>query len=90
METFKLVLFLLAIVTSLACTVLLFRGYLKTRLRILLWSALCFVCLTVNNVLLFIDLVVLPDRGRPAGGRATRTALVGMLFLLYGFIRESE
>jgi hypothetical protein len=89
MDTFKVVLFLLAIVTSLACTVLLFRGYLQTHLRILLWSALCFVCLTANNVLLFIDLVVLP---LAVDLRALRhgTALVGMLFLLYGFIRESE
>ena len=89
MDTFKVVLFLLAIVTSLACTVLLFRGYLQTQLRILLWSALCFVCLTANNLLLFLDLVVLPV---DADLRALRhgTALVGMLFLIYGFIRESE
>ena len=89
METFKLVLFLLAIVTSFACTVLLHRAYRKTRLRILLWSALCFVCLTVNNLLLFFDLVVLPA---DVDLRVFRhgTALVGMLFMIYGFIRESE
>jgi hypothetical protein len=89
MEAFKLVLFLLAIVTSLACTILLFRGYLQTSLRILMWSALCFVCLTVNNLLLFVDLVVLPQ---DVDLRVFRhgTALVGMLFLIYGFIHESE
>ena len=89
MEIFKLVLFLLAVVTSLACTLLLYRGYRQTQLRILFWSALCFVCLTVNNLLLFIDLVVLPAT---VDLRLVRhaTALVGMLFLLYGFIRESE
>lgn len=89
METFKIVLFVLAIATSLACTVLLFRGYLQTQLRILLWSALCFVCLTANNLLLFIDLVVLPA-GVDLRALRHATALVGMLFLLYGFIRESE
>jgi len=89
MEAFKLVLFLLAIVTSLACTVLLFRAYLRTGLRILMWSAFCFVCLTINNVLLFVDLVLLPA---DVDLRAFRhgTALVGMMFMLYGFIRESE
>ena len=89
METFKLVLFLLAIATSLACTVLLFRAYLDARLGILLWSALCFVCLTANNMLLFVDLVVLPEA---IDLRVIRhaTALVGMLFLLYGFIRETD
>ena len=89
MEAFKLVLFLLAIVTSLACTILLFRGYVQTSLRILMWSALCFVCLTVNNVLLFVDLVLLPTSVDLTAARHA-TALVGMLFLLYGFIRESE
>ena len=89
METFKLILFLLAIATSLACTVFLFRAYLDTRLKILLWSALCFVCLTANNVLLFIDVIVLPET---VDLRVIRhsTALVGMLFMLYGFIREAD
>lgn len=89
MQIFKIVLFLLAVATSLACTLLLFRSYLDSRLRILLWSALCFVCLTVNNVLLFVDIVLLPvDVDLRVARHAT--ALVGMLFLLYGFIRESE
>jgi hypothetical protein len=89
METFKLILFALAVLTSLACTLLLYRGYRNTRLRILLWSALCFVCLTANNLLLFVDLILLPD---VADLRVLRhaTALTGMAFLLYGFIRDSE
>ena len=89
MDTFKAVLFLIVLLTSLACTVLLFRAYLDSRLRILLWSALCFVALTVSNLLLFIDLVVLPET---IDLRIYRHAasLVGMLFLIYGFIRQSE
>jgi hypothetical protein len=89
METFKIVLFILAIAASLGCTVLLFRSYLDSRLRILLWSALCFVCLTANNVLLFIDVVMLPATVDLRIARHAM-ALVGMMFLLYGFIRESE
>jgi len=89
MEIFKAVLFALGVLTSLACTLLLFRGYLQTGLRILMWSALCFVCLSVSNMLLFVDLVILPTA---VDLRVFRhgTALVGMLFLIYGFIRESE
>ena len=89
METFKLVLFALAVLTSLACTLLLYRGYRNARLRILLWSALCFVCLTINNLLVFVDLIVLPET---VDLRVLRhaTALTGMAFLLYGFIRDSE
>ena len=89
MELFKTILYLLAILTSLGCTVLLFRAYLESRLRILLWSAICFVCLTVNNVLLFVDLILLPTE---MDLRVVRhaAALIGMLFMLYGFIRETE
>jgi hypothetical protein len=88
METVNLVLSLLAPLTSLACMVLLFRAYAATGLRLLLWSALCFVCLTANNTLLFFDLVVFPDIDlriyRLAAG------LAAVLFLLYGFIWEAE
>ena len=89
MELFKPILYLLAILTSLACTLLLFRGYLKTHLRILMWSALCFVCLTLNNVLLFIDIVLLPVE---VDLRIFRhiAALTGMLFMIYGFIYDSD
>jgi hypothetical protein len=88
MGTFNFILYLLAVLTSLACTVLLFRAYAGSGLRLLLWSALCFVGLTVNNVLLFLDLVVYPDIDfRPYRLAA---ALAGLLFLLYGFIWESE
>ena len=47
-----------------------------------------FVCLSVNNLLLFLDLVVFPD----IDFRVYRliAALVGVLFLLYGFIWEAE
>jgi hypothetical protein len=89
METFKVLLFLIALATSFACMALLFRAYLQSRLRILLWSALCFVGLTVNNLLLFVDLVLLPESVDLRVYRHA-AALVGMLFLIYGFIRESE
>jgi hypothetical protein len=88
MEIFKVVLFLFAITTCLACTVLLFRGYMERRVRMLLWSALCFVFLTANNLLLFFDLVVTPG-GMDLRALRHGTALLGVSFLLYGFIRES-
>ena len=45
----------LCALTSAACAWLLLRGYLNTRHRLLLWSGLCFVGLTFNNVLLVLD-----------------------------------
>lgn len=88
MENARIALYLLAIATSLACTLLLYRAYVRSHLRLLLWSACCFVGLTVNNVILFFDLVVYPAMDlRPARLIA---ALAGMMFLLYAFIFESE
>jgi hypothetical protein len=46
---------------SLICTVLLWRSYRKGRQRILLLVGLCFGGLTLHNLLLFLDLVVLPS-----------------------------
>jgi hypothetical protein len=89
MNVFGPVLFSIAVLASLACTVLLFRGYARSGIRLLFWSALCFVCLTVNNVLLFVDLVVFATEMDLRPHRLLAT-LVGLLFLLYGFIWEAE
>jgi Family of unknown function (DUF5985) len=88
MVSVDFVLTLLAALTSLTCMVLLFRAYAANGVRLLLWSALCFVCLTANNTLLFFDLVVFPDVDLRLYRLAA--ALAGILFLLYGFIWEAE
>lgn len=88
MEQFRIFVFAIAPLTSLACTVLLFRGYVATRQSILLWSGLCFVGQTIANAALFADLVLFPQIDlRPL---RIGSALIGMLFLLYGFITESD
>lgn len=88
MITFQFALFSLAALTSLACTALLFRGYTRTRVRLLFWSALCFVFLTANNMLLFVDIIVAPDIDL----RVLRqtAALIGVGCLLYAFVWEAE
>ena len=79
---------LLATLTSLSCMVFLFRAYAANGARLLLWSGLCFVFLSANNVLLFLDLVVFPNVDlRPY---RVLTALLGIAFLLYGFLWEAE
>jgi hypothetical protein len=86
MEALKFALHFLAIVTSLGCTLLLVRGYRRDRHRMLLWCAICFAFLTVNNLLLFVDLIVLPSFDL----RFWRviTALAGVSCMLYAFIWE--
>jgi hypothetical protein len=48
--------------TSIACAVMLFRGYMRTKARFLVWCGLCFAFLAANNALLFVDRVVFPDQ----------------------------
>jgi hypothetical protein len=84
----RIVLYTVAVLSSGACALLLFRAYLRRRLRLLMWSAVCFIGLTINNVALFADLIVFPDIDL----RLARLipALMGMTLLLYGFIWDSE
>jgi hypothetical protein len=84
----KVILYAVCVVSSTACTVLLFRGYVKRRVPLLMWSAICFAGLSVNNMALFVDLVLFPEIDL----RLARLipALIGMTFLLYGFIWDAE
>lgn len=78
----------LCALTSLACAVLLLRGYRASHARLLLWSGLCFVGLAANNVILLIDTRVVPTidlslwRSLPA--------VAGVAILLYGLVWETR
>jgi hypothetical protein len=86
MDTFRVLLYAVAILTSLLCTILLWRGYRRRGFRLLLWSAVCFAGLTVNNLILFVDLIVFPDIDlRPWRLAAS---LVGILAMLWAFLVE--
>lgn len=88
MNLFKALLYISAILSSLACTVLLFRGYARRRIPLMMWSAICFAGLTLNNVALFLDLVIFPDINLRLWRLAP--ALAGLFALLYGFISDAE
>lgn len=81
------IVYLLCALTSLACAFLLLRGYQKNRVRLLLWSGLCFMGLALNNVLLVVDRVLLPTQVDLSLIR-NLPALAGVLCLLYGLIWE--
>ena len=80
--------YILCALTSIACAALLVRGYQKARERLLLWTSLCFAGLAVNNVLLFVDLVMIPSMDLSLA--RSGTALAAMALLLYGLIWESR
>ena len=78
----------LCTLTSLACAWLLLRSYRRTGHRLLFWSGLCFAGMTLNNLLLLLDKLALPDVDLST--LRLTTALVALLLLLYGLIYEKE
>lgn len=82
-----LVVYTLCALTSLACAVLLLRSYRRSRVRLLLWSGLCFACFALNNVLLVIDVRVLPEQDLSIV--RSLPSLVGIALLLYGLVWET-
>ena len=78
--------YLLCILTCLACAWSLLGSYRRTGHRLLFWSGWSFVAMTANNLFLLLDKVVFPDLDLlPARLIA---ALISMLLLLYGLIYE--
>ena len=82
------IIYLLCAVAAFLCAFLLLRAYLRSRYRLLLWSGLCFAGLTLNNLILVLDKVVLT--GADLSIWRTSVALVAMAVLLYGLIWEAE
>jgi hypothetical protein len=80
--------FVLCAVTSLACAVLLLRGYARNRVPLLLWSSLCFVGLAVNNILLVVDLIIIP--GRDLLVLRNLSGLLSLVLLIFGLVWDSE
>jgi len=88
MHFFEPTVYILCVLTSLVAMWLLLRGYRQNGSRLLLWSAAAFVAFALNNLLLFADLVLLPDIDLRA--LRTATAFAGVAILLYAFIWEID
>jgi hypothetical protein len=87
-EAFPAAVYVLCFLTSAACAVLLARSYLRTRMRLLLWSALCFLFLACNNFIVIFDLLIFPETDFQLPRTLTSLAAVGVL--LFGFIWDAE
>lgn len=86
--TLATIVYALCALTSLACAVLLLRGYAASRARLLLWSGLCFAGLAVNNFILLIDMSVVP--AVDLSFYRSIPALLGVGLLLYGLVWETR
>lgn len=82
--------YVICTLTSLLCTILLARGYRRTKVKLLLWSSICFACFTINNILLFIDLDnYFFANVSNLGGVRTLPAAIGVMVLCYALIMEA-
>ena len=82
-----LIVYALCAATSLACAILLLRAYRRSRVRLLLWSGLCFSLFTLNGILLIIDART-PERDLSVV--RSLPLLVGVAVLLYGLVWDGE
>jgi hypothetical protein len=85
---FQPTVYLLCLLTSFAAMLLLLRAYGQNRSPLLLWSAIAFIGLAVNNLLLFVDVVLVPDVNLLWVRQLSQVAAVSVL--LYGFIWEVD
>lgn len=81
-------LYILTAVTTLVCSILLLRAYMRVRNRLLLWSGLCFVGLTIDNVLMLADVILFPAVDLYTY-RLT-SAAVSISLLLFGLVWERQ
>lgn len=81
--------YVLCFLTSLSCAWMLGRSYFRNGTHLLLWSAICFAFLALNNLVLVLDLVVWPD---DVDLRLPRLllALAAVISLIWGFVWEVE
>jgi hypothetical protein len=82
------IIYTLCILTSLACAWLLVRSYRRTGHRLLFWSGLCFVGMTLNNIFLLLDKLVFEEVDLMPFRLGT--SLAAALLLLFGLIYEKE
>jgi hypothetical protein len=80
--------YILCFVTASICAGLLLRSYFITRTRLLLWSAIAFVCFAVNNFFVLADMILFPDINL-LWARYT-AAFAAVCVLIYGFVWEAE
>lgn len=81
--------YVLCALTSLACAVLLLRGYRHRGVRLLLWSGLAFIGFTVGNVMLVVDRIVVGP-GLDLSLWRSLPVLAGLTVLIYGLVWDTR
>jgi len=82
------VIYALCAAAAATCAYLLLQGYRSGGYRLLLWSGLCFVGLTLNNLTLVVDKILVPHIDLSLV--RVSFALCAMVVLLYGLIWDVD
>jgi hypothetical protein len=85
---FPQLVYFLCFITSAVCAWLLMRGFRRSGAAILFWSGLCFLLLAANNLVVIVDLLVLPDFD--LGAVRILLSLTAVATLLFGLIWRLE
>ncbi len=80
--------YLLCAATSFLCAALLCRGFVRTGVRLLLYSGICFVGFTIDNIVLYLDVIVIPEIDISLIRRLP--GLLALVVLLFGLVWESK
>ena len=88
-ELFPATVYILCLLTSAACAFLLGRSYVRSGVRLLLWSSVCFVFLAANNLVLVLDLVVWPSPDVDLRLPRLLLSLAAVVSLIWGFVWDS-
>jgi hypothetical protein len=80
--------YLLCALTSLSAASLLLRYFRLRRTRLLLWSAIAFAGLALNNILVYVDFALFPDIDMSVA--RSLAAAAAMLVLAYALASETD
>jgi hypothetical protein len=80
--------YLLCFATSTVCAFLLVRSYRASRVRLLLWVAICFVLLAINNLFVVFDVLFLPAIDLVPFRQMASFSAVAVL--LFGFVWDAD
>lgn len=78
----------LCLAASVSCAALLGRAYLRSRTRLLLWTAVSFCFFALNNLALVVDMLIVPQIDLWTWRQAAAGAGLGVLII--GFVWEMQ
>ena len=78
--------YLLCLLASVGCATLLGRAFLRSRLPLLVWTAVSFCFFALNNLILVVDMLVVPTVDLWAWRQGA--AATGLTVLIVGFVWE--